>query len=169
MTEHDLRVAPGRTYRYYPKPTFAFGHGLSLTTWNLAGHAPSCLGQLATSAPEKTCSISLKLKNTGALAGDSVLLAYFRKTGSQEKQWLGGLADRSQKRLMPQLRQLFDFQRLADVAPDGTENIVFNITPSSFAGADEATGDWTLAPGSFTLTFEDGGGASVVLEAKVSG
>merc|ERR1719440_143807 len=35
MTEHDLRAAPGRTYRYYPNPVFAFGHGLSLTTWTL--------------------------------------------------------------------------------------------------------------------------------------
>merc|ERR1712070_1268752 len=123
MTEHDIRAPPGRTYRYYPKPMFSFGEGLSLTTWNLVGDAPSCLGQLATSAPDKACTVSLKLTNTGGLAGDSVVLAYFRKTGPQEKSWAGGFTNASKKKLMPQLRQLFDFQRFSDVASGTTEII----------------------------------------------
>ena len=34
MSMHDLRVAPGRTYRYYAgTPLFEFGAGLSLTNF----------------------------------------------------------------------------------------------------------------------------------------
>ena len=36
MSEHDLRVSPGRTYRYYREPLFSFGAGLTLTNWTLA-------------------------------------------------------------------------------------------------------------------------------------
>ena len=43
MSEHDLRVAPGRTYRYYRDPLFAFGTGLSLTNWTLTLPGPVTL------------------------------------------------------------------------------------------------------------------------------
>ena len=36
LTNYDMSVAPGRTYRYYQnKPLFAFGMGLSLTQFSL--------------------------------------------------------------------------------------------------------------------------------------
>jgi len=166
MSEHDLRVSPGRTYRYFPNPTYGFGHGLSLTTWSLAGSAPACLTHLVTSS-QTPCRVSLELKNTGSLTGDSVVLGYLRRSSSQEKKWLGGRA--GGKQLMPQLRQLFDFQRAVDVAPGASRSIVFDIEPPSLAEADEANGDWVLTPGPLTLFFEDGGGAKVEMDAQITG
>lgn len=168
MTEHDIRLAPGRTYRYYPTPTFAFGHGLTLTTWSLTADPAPCLTQLSTATPKQVCPVSLKLTNTGNLTGDSVLMAYFRKTGSQDKRWTGGQVAGGRVH-MPQIRQLFDFQRLVDVMPGFTETVVFDVAPSSLAEADEPSGDWGLSADSFSLIFEDGGGASVEMDAKITG
>merc|ERR1712087_60863 len=111
MTEHDLRVAPGRTYRYNQNPTYSFGHGLSLTTWNLTGASPACLHSLTTAEPNSSCQVHLTLANTGPRAGDSVVLAYFRQVGTVDTRWRGD----AERKLMPQIRQLFDFHRVADV------------------------------------------------------
>merc|ERR1712070_1220414 len=154
MLQHDLREKPGRTYRYYPNPTFPFGHGLSLTTWSLTGQAPSCLVELATDSPHKVCHVSLTLTNTGPLAGDSVLMAYVRDIDSQSTTQLG----LSGNELMPELRRLFDFKRQRDVTAGSSATITFDITPESLMVADEATGDLVLKPGARTLIFEDGGG-----------
>jgi len=164
MLEHDLRTAPGRTYRYYTDALYSFGHGLSLTTWSLTGSAPSCLSQLSSGAPDAQCQISLTLTNTGPRTGDSVLLAYFRRSGWQQ----GGKSARGLQ-IMPQLRQLFDFQRLSDVEAGASAAVTFEVVPSSFAEAEEASGDWTIAPGDLTLIIEDGTGASVELAASIAG
>ena len=62
MSMHDLRVSPGRTYRYYQEPLFAFGTGLTLTEWRVTGTAPACLASLSTAAPEQSCNVSLTVE-----------------------------------------------------------------------------------------------------------
>jgi hypothetical protein len=84
MSMHDLRVAPGRTYRYYETPLFEFGSGLTLTDWLVAGTAPSCLSGLSTATPDAVCAVTITVKNTGKMDGDAVVLAYFRSTRTKE-------------------------------------------------------------------------------------
>jgi beta-glucosidase len=63
----------GRTYRYFPgKPLFAFGHGLSYTTFKYekAGLSAPIAGA------GDTISVRVTLRNTGTRAGDEVVQVY---------------------------------------------------------------------------------------------
>lgn len=63
----------GRTYRYFEgTPLYAFGHGLSYTRFEYS----DLKLDRATAAPNDVVKISLKVKNTGARAGDEVVQLY---------------------------------------------------------------------------------------------
>ena len=192
MSEHDLRRAPGRTYRYYRDPLWRFGEGLTLTNWSLslaAGTpaAPSCLGTLPTDASGPACRVEIEVKNTGTRDGDAVVMAYWRSSGGGGG---GGGGDNGSSpppsssspsssspspsaaaagggELLTPLRQLFDFERVT-VAAGCTVSVTFNVTARKIAAYAD-NGDQVADAGSFALTFEDGGGARVDLEAKMVG
>lgn len=64
LTNYDMAKAPGRTYKYYmDTPLFAYGSGLSYTTFNL-----NCSGV--------PFEISCTLTNTGPVHGDEVVFVY---------------------------------------------------------------------------------------------
>lgn len=63
----------GRTYRYFEgTPLYAFGHGLSYTRFEYS----DLKLDRATAAPNDVVKVSLKVKNTGARAGDEVVQLY---------------------------------------------------------------------------------------------
>jgi beta-glucosidase len=69
---NDYAMA-GRTYRYFSgKPLFAFGYGLSYTTFRYDGIALS----VPAAGADDTVSVRVTLKNTGARAGDEVVQLY---------------------------------------------------------------------------------------------
>ncbi|GAB3638068.1 glycoside hydrolase family 3 protein [Hymenobacter arcticus] len=64
----------GRTYRYFTgEPLFAFGHGLSYTTFKYSN-----LKVLSKPATGQPLSVSVQVQNTGARAGDEVVQLYVR-------------------------------------------------------------------------------------------
>jgi len=68
-----------RTYRYFNgKPLFAFGHGLSYTSFDYK----SVKCDRAEAAPADTVHVSLEVANTGARDGDEVVQVYFRHMDS---------------------------------------------------------------------------------------
>lgn len=178
MSEHDLRVSPGRTYRYYREPLFSFGAGLTLTNWTLAlastpetvhsttpQHAeqqhkefeldqdrhddgrpltaPSCLRALATTGG--SCEVGVRVSNTGAIAGDCVVMAFFRaqRTKSQwaARRALSPTPARAGKTaLLTPMKQLFDYSRVKAVAAGAHVDISFNVSASSLAEVAEASG-----------------------------
>eukprot|EP00937_MAST-01D_sp_MAST-1D-sp2_P002954 g2954.t1 len=162
MAEHDLRVAPGRTYRYYRNATYDFGAGLSLTRWTLRGAAPACLDALRADGGGGACTVRLQLANAGARGGDAVTLAYFRAASWQQPR-------RVRPELLQPAKQLFDFQRAHDVGAGGSTTVAFNVTAASLALVDEQSGDVVSEPGAFTLLFDVGGGTTLEMQATVVG
>jgi len=169
MLEHDLRIAPGRTYRYNRNPTFSFGQGLSLTSWKVqvdGSTAPDCLRSLRTNLANEPCKVSLKVSNVGSLTGDIVIMAYFKNqkvaTGIQRRQLDG-------KQLLTPLKQLFDFTRLVDVGAGASAVVTFDITAADLAEVNASSGDLISEAGDFLLSFEDGGANSLNLAAEVLG
>ncbi len=80
FTDYSMR---DRTYRYYTgKPLYAFGHGLSYTTFAFKR------GRLAarTMAPDGTAKVSFTVSNTGHRDGDEVAQVYFRHVDSSVPQ-----------------------------------------------------------------------------------
>src|ERR1035437_259141 len=72
-----------RTYRYFSgKPLYAFGHGLSYTTFDYKS------GKLDSKkiAANGTAKVTFTVKNTGKCDGDDVAQVYFRHVGSSVPQ-----------------------------------------------------------------------------------
>jgi beta-glucosidase len=74
---HDYTLMHGRTYMYFKgTPLFPFGHGLSYTTFQYSSLE---LGAKALKQGE-TLTVSLKVTNTGARAGDEVVQLYVQSS-----------------------------------------------------------------------------------------
>jgi len=72
-----------RTYRYFSgKPLYAFGHGMSYTSFEYTG------GRLTSSkmAPNGTAKVTFTIKNTGKRDGDDVAQVYYRHLHSKVPQ-----------------------------------------------------------------------------------
>jgi len=148
-------TSPGRSYKYYTKqPTFPFGWGLSLTTFNVsegdssraardteAGAAGPEVWQCGADGAGRTYTV--RVENTGAVAGDSVIMAFFRP-----KQLQGGMRS-------DVLRQLMDFQRV-HLQPGQSTTLSFPVAPASLSVVDPEHGDRLSAPGLYELQLTDG-------------
>jgi beta-glucosidase len=88
----------GRTYRYFTgKPLYAFGHGLSYTSFRYA--------RLRTSAPTLRAggaiTVSVDVTNSGTRAGDEVVQLYVQHVGSKVPRPLLELRGYQRVRLKP--------------------------------------------------------------------
>ena len=154
-----MTVAPGRTHKYFTgKPRVPFGYGLSYSRWAVglkpgSAHTVS----IATSDSGSTANVTLSITNNGPRVGDAVVLAFLvpkslpTQPGSK------------------MLQKLWQFSRAPDVAVGATVELSFAVGPEAVAINDLATGDIISAPGSYTLSFRDGSGASVDVGLEVTG
>ena len=130
FADYDMH---GRTYRYFDgEPLYAFGHGLSYTTFTY--------GDLRVDRTEAAASdairISMTVRNTGARAGDDVPQLYVR----------GPAAGATTA-----LRSLRGFTRVS-AAPGATSRVEFVVTPSrDFARYDETQKAFVVDPGTYEL------------------
>lgn len=77
-----------RTYRYFKgQPLYAFGHGLSYTSFAYAAPEVRVAG-----GAEKALTVSVDVRNTGSRAGDDVVQVYLVPPSARERLALGAFA-----------------------------------------------------------------------------
>jgi beta-glucosidase len=130
MLDYDLRL--GRAYLYFEgEPLYAFGYGLSYTTF---GHAALRTSATTLSA-NGTVDVSVDVTNTGNVAGDDVVQLYARYPVSRVKR--------------PQ-KQLVGFQRVR-LAPGETKTVTMTLVASELAYWDTGARRFVVEPGRIEL------------------
>ncbi|MCC3151759.1 glycoside hydrolase family 3 C-terminal domain-containing protein [Hymenobacter sp. BT770] len=131
----DLTDANGVGYRLYDrknmKPEFAFGAGLSYTTFQYSNLKQPTAPVLA-GAP---VTISVDVQNTGTRAGDEVVQLY--------------LTDKSSKLTMPE-KQLKGFERIS-LAPKQKKTVSFTLSAEDFYFWDEQAKGYQVHPGAYSF------------------
>ena len=127
FTDYSMK---NRTYRYFTgKPLYAFGHGLSYTTFEY--------GKIEISSREASISDTLTLKvdvtNTGKIKGDEVVQVYVHES----------------KPSMP-IQSLVGFQRTA-IQPGETKTVKIPVRVDSFRRWDEKEKRYVVDPGKYEL------------------
>ena len=121
-------------YRWHDKerlePLFAFGHGLSYTTFAVG----NVKADRMTLASKGSIRISADVTNTGDRAGAEVVQLYI---GDE------------QSSLPRPVKELKGFRKIA-LDPGQTQTVTFEITPDMLRYYDDAKGAWVAEPGAFT-------------------
>ena len=121
-------------YRWIEKeriePLFAFGHGLSYTTFDIA-NVRADRTSLATTGRLR---VSADVTNTGGRAGAEVVQLY--------------IGDKLSSLPRP-VKELKGFQKVS-LNPGQTRTVTFEITPGMLQYYDDAKGAWVAEPGAFT-------------------
>ncbi len=124
-------------YRYYDykgiEPLYPFGHGLSYTKFELTDITVS--DREYDSRSTKPLRVTVKVKNTGTMAGKEVVQLYVR----DEKSTL----DKPEKELKA-------FAKV-ELAPGEETCVEMELVPKSFASYDTSLHEWTAEPGVYEL------------------
>jgi beta-glucosidase len=121
-----------RTYRYFKsKPLFAFGDGLSYTSF---AYGNAKLSKAKLHAGE-TLTVEADVKNTGASAGDEVAELYLRPP---------------QTAISPKLA-LAGFERV-HLDPGESKHLTFHLNPRTLSQVDEK-GNRVVMPGTYSLSL----------------
>lgn len=118
----------GRTYRYFSDPLFAFGYGLSYTTFRF--------GRALAVAADGGYRLSVPLTNTGTRPGEEVVQVYIRR-----------VADANGP-----LKSLCAFRRVALKAGEST-TVEIPLSRKSFECFDESTNTMRTLPGDYELMY----------------
>ncbi len=118
-------------YRYYDTynvaPQFAFGHGLSYTTFEY--------GKLTVKPGRQSATVSLTVRNSGQTAGAEVVQLYVKDSKSSVKR--------------PE-KELKAFQKVF-LKPGESKTVTLNLPAESFQYYDEAKKQFVLEPGQFEV------------------
>jgi beta-D-xylosidase 4 len=137
MSNMDMSLAPGRTYKYYTgTPIWPFGYGLSYTQFDLAwnGSAPQ---YTISNRDDTSVTYSVKVTNIGKVAGDEVIQVYMKPPNDT---------------LI--IKQLIAFERV-HVLPGSSEIVSFEINRNDLLVGDQ-NGDLVCRAGEYALTFTNG-------------
>jgi len=117
----------GRTYRFFTgQPLYAFGHGLSYTTFAYANLRTST----ESAKPNDTVMVSVDVTNTGKRAGEEVVQMYVQHVGSSVER---------------PVRDLRGYRRLT-LAPGETKTVQMPLAIASLAYWDTSAHRWVVEP-----------------------
>lgn len=128
LPDYEDYSMKGRTYRYFNDPLFAFGYGLSYTTFQV--------GDAKVEGTEGSYQVTIPVTNTGRRNGTEVLQLYIRDVADKEGP----------------LKSLRAFQRV-NVKAGQTATATLNLTPKSFEFWDAATNTMRTKPGTYELFY----------------
>lgn len=117
---HDTKKIPAR---------YAFGHGLSYTTFEY-GKATASARKMTS---DGTITVSIPVKNTGEREGKEIVQLY--------------IGDDKASVLRP-VKELKGFDKIT-LTPGQEKTVTFTITPDDLKFYDEKTGKWVPEPGKF--------------------
>lgn len=132
---HDSKDIPAR---------FAFGHGLSYTTFD---YSKARISEL-----DGKWRISVNVKNTGSIAGKEVVQLYIGK-------------DNPDPRIPRAKKELKGFQKVY-LRPGESQTVEFTVDPSTdLRYYDEAAGEWRTESGKYTIYI---GSSSADIRARLN-
>ncbi len=124
-----------QTYRFFEgEPLYPFGYGLSYTTFQYA--EPQIPGTLQSG---EDLNFTVKVKNTGAMAGDEVVQVYLTNKAAD---------------IRVPIRQLVEFERV-NLQPGEKKTVQLHVAADAFSFIDN-DGNKKMVPGEFEISV--GGG-----------
>lgn len=127
--KEDIFVGYRWTDKQKEKPLFAFGHGLSYTTFKI-GKAKVDKQRITS---DETVTFTVDVTNTGSLAGAETIQLYIRDLKSS---------------LPRPVKELKGFSKVY-LAPGATQQVSITIDKSALSFYDDRVGEWVAEPGDF--------------------
>ena len=134
LPDYEDYSMKGRTYRYFSDPLFAFGYGLSYTTFEI-GEA-NIQGVLGNSGNSGTINLTIPVTNTGKRDGTEIVQVYIRDLSDAEGP----------------LKSLRAFQRV-DVKAGQTATATLKLDSKSFEFWDAESNTMRTKPGQYEILY----------------
>ena len=123
----------GRTYRYFKgEPLYAFGYGLSYTTFEY-GEAKLSKSQIKAGSK---VDITIPVSNTGSLAGDEVVQVYVKSLDNPDAP----------------IKSLKGFKRV-NIAAGASANVKITLDSHAFEYYDETIDNLSVRPGKYQILY----------------
>ena len=129
----------GRTYRYFSDPLYAFGYGLSYTTFKyenikILKNESSSKQDIQPAGHSSLFTLHSSLKNTGKREGTEVVQVYVRRCDDADGP----------------LKTLKAFERVT-LKPGETKNVEIQLDEEAFTLFDPSTNTMRVAPGKYEV------------------
>ena len=123
----------GRTYRYFHgEPLYAFGYGLSYTTFE---YGEAKLSKSSVKAG-KTVDITIPVSNTGAVAGEEIVEVYVKALDNPEAP----------------IKSLKGFKKVS-INPGASASVKITLEPGAFEFYDEKIDELSVRPGKYQILY----------------
>jgi len=133
LPDYEDYSMKGRTYRYFSDPLFAFGYGLSYTTFEVG---EASIIETSASNPGSTFTITVPVKNIGQRDGTEILQLYIRNLQDPDGP----------------LKSLRAFERV-DVKAGQTVTANLKFERKSFEFWDAETNTMRVKPGKYEILY----------------
>ena len=128
LPDYEDYSMKGRTYRYFNDPLFAFGYGLSYTTFEI--------GDATIDGKDGNYQVTIPVSNTGQKDGTEIVQLYIRDLADKEGP----------------LKSLRGFQRV-DVKAGQTAKATITLDKKSFEFWDAATNTMRTKSGQYEILY----------------